>query len=191
MVGAGVAAAIVLTGGVAADPIALAAVLVANVGTLGLSGLLWRRARPWSFFGMLLLAEGVLVVVSSLAGASASGLYLVGVLGGWAAGLGATWLLVVFPRTRPEGAGWIVIGTAFAAFVLGELPRLLTSYAVSFRRWEAASPPARPIPLSSSIPRRPRTRSDMSRACCSASGGSGCSSTSRSSLRVPASRVAG
>ena len=130
LVGAGVAAAIVLTGGVATDRTALAAVLVANVAALGVSGQLWRRARPASSFGMLLLAEGALVVVSSLAGASASGLYLVGVLGGWAAALGATWLLVVFPRTRPVGAGWIVIGTALAAFVLGELPKLLTSHAV-------------------------------------------------------------
>jgi signal transduction histidine kinase len=128
--GAGVSAAIVLTGGVATDPIALAAVLFANVAALSLSGQLWRRARPSSSFGMLLLVEGLLVVVSSLAGSSASGLYLIGVLGGWAAALGVTWLLVVFPRTRPEGAGWIVIGSAFAAFVLGELPTLLTSHVV-------------------------------------------------------------
>jgi signal transduction histidine kinase len=128
LVGAGGAAAIVLQGGVATDPVALAAVLVANVAALGLSGQLWRRARPASSFGMLLLAEGLLVVVSSLVGASASGVYLIGVLGGWAAALGITWLLVVFPRTQPRGAGWIVIGTAFAAFVLGELPTLLTSH---------------------------------------------------------------
>ena len=65
---ASAAAAIVATGGVASDPTTVATVLVANIAALALGGLLWRRGRPTSFFGNLLLAEGLLVFVSSLVG---------------------------------------------------------------------------------------------------------------------------
>jgi signal transduction histidine kinase len=49
------------------------------------------------------------------------------VLGAWAAALGLTWLLLVFPGARPDRAGWILIGTALAALLFGALPRLLLS----------------------------------------------------------------
>ena len=99
------AAAIVATGGVVSEPSLFAAVLVANIVTLGLGGLVWRRGRPASLFGNLLLAEGVLVFVSSLSGASSPALYLIGMLGVWATALGATWLLLVFPGSRLGGRG--------------------------------------------------------------------------------------
>lgn len=124
---AGGAAAIVATGGVVSEPSLFAAVLVANITTLAFGGLVWRRGRPSSGFGNLLLAEGVLVFVSSLSGARSSGLYLVGMLGVWAAALGATWLLLAFPRSRVGGAAWIVLGLGFPTFLLGELPLLLVS----------------------------------------------------------------
>jgi signal transduction histidine kinase len=124
---AGAAAAIVATGGVATEETAFAAVLVANILTLALGGLVWRRGRPTSFFGNLLLAEGVLVFLSSLSGSHVSVLYLIGMLGGWAAALGATWLLLAFPGSRPSGAAWIVIGLALATFLIGELPLILSS----------------------------------------------------------------
>jgi signal transduction histidine kinase len=124
---ASAAAAIVATGGVVGDPTAFAAVLVANITTLAVGGLAWRRGRPSSLFGYLLLAEGLLVFVSSLSGSPDSVLHLIGVLGIWATAFGATWLLLVFPGSRPSTAGWIVMGIAFATFLVGELPLILTS----------------------------------------------------------------
>jgi signal transduction histidine kinase len=130
-IGVCLAVVIVSTGGVAAYPAAFAAVLAANIATLAAGGLVWRHGRPTSSFGKLLLAEGVLLVVSSFAGSSVSGLYLIGILGGWAAALGATWLLLAFPGVRLEGAAWVVLGIAVATFVLGEVPLLLVSPSVS------------------------------------------------------------
>ena len=124
---ASAAAAIVATGGVVRDPTAFAAVLVANIATLAVGGLAWRRGRPSSLFGYLLLAEGLLVFVSSLSGSPDSVLHLIGVLGIWATAFGATWLLLVFPGSRPGAAGWIVMGIALATFLVGELPLILTS----------------------------------------------------------------
>jgi signal transduction histidine kinase len=125
---AAAAAAIVATGGVLSDPTPFAVVLVANIATLALGGLAWRRGRPSSTFGTLLLAEGLLVFVSSLAGSPASGLHLIGILGVWAAAIGATWLLLVFPGSRPDAAGRIVMGIALATFLIGELPLIFTAH---------------------------------------------------------------
>jgi signal transduction histidine kinase len=121
------AAAIVGTGGVVSEPSLFAAVLVANIVTLGLGGLVWRRGRPASLFGNLLLAEGALVFVSSLSGASSPALYLIGMLGVWATALGATWLLLAFPGSRLGRAAWAVMGIAVATLLVGELPLLLVS----------------------------------------------------------------
>lgn len=124
---AAAAAAIVATGSVTSDPTTVATVLVANIAALALGGLIWRRGRPASSFGNLLLAEGLLVFVSSLSGSANSVVHLVGMLGGWAAGLGATWLLLSFPGSRLEGAARIVIGLALATFLVGEIPVMLLS----------------------------------------------------------------
>jgi signal transduction histidine kinase len=124
---AALGAAIVATGGVVSEPSLFAAVLVANIGALALGGLVWRRGRPSSLFGNLLLAEGMLVFLSSLSGSSSSVLYLIGMLGAWAAALGATWLLLAFPSARLSGAAWIVMGIGVATFLVGELPLLLVS----------------------------------------------------------------
>jgi signal transduction histidine kinase len=125
--GAAAGAAIVATGGVVSESTAFAAVLVANIATLALGGLVWRRGRPSSAFGNLLLVEGALVVLSSLAGASDSVLYLIGMLAVWAVALGATWLLLAFPGSRVTGAAWIVMGAALGTFLLGALPLIFVS----------------------------------------------------------------
>jgi signal transduction histidine kinase len=121
------AAAIVAAGGVTSDPTTVATVLVANIAALALGGLIWRRGRPASSFGNLLLAEGALIFVSSLSGSANSVVHLIGMLGGWAAGLGATWLLLSFPGSRIAGAARIVMGLALATFLVGELPLILLS----------------------------------------------------------------
>jgi signal transduction histidine kinase len=125
--GASAAAAIVATGGVSSAPTTVATVVVANIAALALGGLIWRRGRPSSSFGNLLLAMAVLVFVSGLSGSTNSVLHLIGMLGGWAAGLGATWLLLSFPGSRLGGAAAVVMGLALATFLIGELPLILLS----------------------------------------------------------------
>jgi len=145
--GAAAAAAIVATGGVTSETTAFSAVLVANIATLALGGLVWRRGRPSSAFGNLLLAEGALVLVSSLAGSPNSVLYLIGMLGVWAVALGATWLLLVFPGSRVSGAAWLVMGAALGTFLLGALPLIFVSpsvFGVSGIAGCAAACPANP-----------------------------------------------
>ena len=127
LAGAGAAAAVVTSGNVASQPALFAAVLVANIASVVIGGLIWRRARPSSFFGNLLLAEGALLVLSSLAGSSVSVLHLIGMLGVWAVALGATWLLLAFPGSRLVGAARVVMGLALATFLLGELPLIFLS----------------------------------------------------------------
>lgn len=129
--GAVAAAVIVATGDVVSEPTLFAAVLVANIAVVALGALVWRRGRPSSSFGNLLLAEGALLVLSSLAGAPVPVLHLIGMLGVWAVALGATWLLLVFPSARLVGAARIVMGLALATFVLGELPLIFVSPDVS------------------------------------------------------------
>jgi len=146
--GASAAAVIVATGGVAREPTAFAAVLVANIATLALGGLVWRRGRPSSVFGNLLLAEGALVLISSLAGSPNSVLHLIGMLAVWGVAIGATWLLLVFPGSRVAGAGRFVIGAALATFLIGELPLLLVSpdvFGVSGISGCGAACPANPV----------------------------------------------
>jgi signal transduction histidine kinase len=125
--GAAAAVALVLTGGVATATTQFAAVVVANIATLLVGGLFWRHARPSSPFGYLLLGEAGVVFLSSLAGSSIPALYLVGFVAAWAAGIGLTVLLLVFPGMRPDRAGWIVLAVALSAFLLGGVPRLLLS----------------------------------------------------------------
>jgi signal transduction histidine kinase len=121
------ATVIITTGGVASQPSVFAAVLVANIAVYCLGGLLWRHSRPYSHFGTLLLVEALLQTIATLVGSPVAGLYLIGVLGGWAAALVATWMLVAFPGVRIQGAAWIVMGTACATFLFGELPLILLS----------------------------------------------------------------
>jgi signal transduction histidine kinase len=120
-------AAIAAEGGAAAEPTALTAVLVANIATFAVAGLLWRHSRPSSIIGALLLLEGSLVAVSSLAGLRNPSAHLVGVLAGWAAAIGVTWLVLAFPRARPRGTAWAVLSLALATLALGALPSLLIS----------------------------------------------------------------
>jgi Uncharacterized protein (ATP-grasp superfamily) len=160
------AAAIVATGGVVSEPRLFAAVLVANIVTLALGGLVWRRGRPSSLFGNLLLAEGLLVFVSSLSGAPNSALYLIGMLGVWAGALGATWLLLAFPGSRLGRAGWVVMGIGLATFLVGELPLLLVSPRVlGLTGVGAVSARAPPIRHSPSTRRMPPTSFATSRVC--------------------------
>jgi signal transduction histidine kinase len=119
------AAAIVAEGGAASEPAALTAVLVANIATLAVAGLLWRSSRPSSRIGTLLLLEGLLVAVSSLAASSDPAAHRVGVLAAWAAAIGAIWLVLAFPRMRPRGRGAsAVLALALAAFAVDQLPLL-------------------------------------------------------------------
>jgi signal transduction histidine kinase len=125
--GATFAATIVAAGGVVDEPGLFAAVLVANIVTVAAGALIWRRGRPSSSFANLLLAEGVLLVVSSLAGSPSPVVHLSGMLGVWAVALGATWLLLAFPGSILVGRARVVMGLALATFLLGELPLILVS----------------------------------------------------------------
>jgi signal transduction histidine kinase len=127
LVAAAAAAAIIAEGGAVAEPTALTAVLVANIATLAVAGLLWRKTRPASRLGALLLVEGLLVAVSSLVGSPNPRVHVVGVLAGWAATVGVAWLIVAFPRARPRGAAWAALSLVLATVVFGWLPLLLTA----------------------------------------------------------------
>jgi signal transduction histidine kinase len=130
VIGAGAAATIVFTGGVVPNPMLFAATLIANIVTLAVAGLLWRHGRPSSLLGTLLLVEAMLIGLSALVGSPTPGIYLVGIVAGWAAAIGTTWLLVSFPGVLPRGAARNVLWLALATILLGELPLLLTSPAV-------------------------------------------------------------
>ena len=85
LVAAAAAAAIIAAGEAVAEPTALTAVLVANIATLAVAGRMWRRSRPASRVGTLLLVEGLFIAVSSLVGSPNPGAHVVGVLAWWAA----------------------------------------------------------------------------------------------------------
>jgi signal transduction histidine kinase len=124
-------AALVATGGVSQDPKGQATVLVLNILTLALAGLLWLRARPGSPVGRALLGLGLLVALSGLAGSSVPAVYFVGILFGWAAAMATTWLVLAFPGVRLDRTGAAIIGLAVATFVLAELPEMLVTPSVS------------------------------------------------------------
>jgi signal transduction histidine kinase len=128
--GAFAAATIVTAGGVASDTTAFAAVLVANIATYTLGGLVWRHGRPSSAFGDLLLVQALLVVVSAFTGSPVAALHLFGIVGGWAAALGLTYLLLAFPGVRLRGGAELVMSIAVSTFLLGQLPLLLLSNSV-------------------------------------------------------------
>src|SRR5262249_50299986 len=77
---AAAAAAVVASAGVVVDPDGLALLLVANVLGFVLAGIMWRRSRPRSSYGTLLVAFGFLLAFGALAGASQPLLFSLGVL---------------------------------------------------------------------------------------------------------------
>ena len=157
------AAAIVAEGGAVAEPTALTAVLVANIATLAVAGLLWRNSRPASRIGTLLLARGVArrrQLSRRLAQPRRSRRRRPGRMGGGdrcgVAGPGV-------PARAPEGsAAWAVLSLALAtarvrlaavaAHLAARLPVVVRGRPV--RRSLPGEPPS-----ASSTPREPRRRS--------------------------------
>ena len=124
------AATVVIRGGAPAAPAAYAAVLVVNVLTLTLAGLMWLRARPWSPLGRLLVVFALMNALDSLAGSSAPSVYSAGVLVQWLTALTALWLIVAFPSGRLDRGGRAVIGLGAATFLLGEVPKVLLARSI-------------------------------------------------------------
>jgi signal transduction histidine kinase len=124
-------AALVITGGVSQDPKGQATVIVFNILTLALAGLLWLRARPTSPLGRVLLGMGLLVALPGLTGSSVPAVYFLGILFGWVAAIATTWLVLAFPGVRLDPVGAAIVGLAGATFLLAELPRMLVTASVS------------------------------------------------------------
>jgi signal transduction histidine kinase len=124
-------AALVLSGGVSQDPKGQATVLVLNILTLALAGLLWLRARPSRPLGRALLVTGLLVALSGLTGSAVPAVYVAGVLAGWAAAVAAAWLVLAFPGVRLDRAGAVIVGFLVATFLLVGLPEMLVTPSIS------------------------------------------------------------
>jgi signal transduction histidine kinase len=130
LAGAAVAAVVVVTGGVSAEPTSYAVLLVANILTFAVAGALWLHSRPRSALGVLLLGAALLKLLSSLSGSPQPTVYFVGVLAEWAAAFLSTWLMLSFPGVRLDRGARVVVGIALASFLAGELPYMLTTQTI-------------------------------------------------------------
>jgi signal transduction histidine kinase len=110
-----------------ADPEGFALLLVVNVLGFVLAGLMWRRSRPRSPFGTLLVGFGFLLGFACLAGVSQPVLFDLGVLLDAPTVLFAWWLILSFPSGRLDrvGRGLLLIGAGVV--LLGFIPKLLVS----------------------------------------------------------------
>jgi len=127
---AAAAAAVVASAGVVVDPDGFALLLVANVLGFVLAGIMWRRSRPRSSYGTLLVAFGFLLAFGALAGASQPLLFSLGVLLDAPIALFAWWLILSFPSGRLGRSGRLVMLFAAGVALLGFLPKTLLSTSI-------------------------------------------------------------
>jgi signal transduction histidine kinase len=117
------AAAVVLRGGVTASADGYALLLALNVLVFVFAGLAWRRARPWSPYGLALIGYGLASSLYCLAGASQPLVFSVGVLL-WIPGtFFVWWLILAFPSGRLDGAGRAMLALSGAVLVICCLPK--------------------------------------------------------------------
>jgi signal transduction histidine kinase len=125
------AAWIVTNGGVVLDPVGYSVVLVGNILSAALGGLLWLRARPWSPFGPVLLALALLDTVAALSGVRSPALFIGAVFVQWVAALCSTWLMISFPSGKLDAGGRVVMAVAAAVFLFVAIPQILVTRSVT------------------------------------------------------------
>ncbi|HEY1366458.1 MAG TPA: hypothetical protein VGF23_05070, partial [Gaiellaceae bacterium] len=124
---AAAAATVVVVADTVTDPEGLALLLVANVLGFVLAGLMWRRSRPGSPFGPLLVAFGFLLGFACLAGASQPLLFDLGVLLDAPTVLFAWWLILSFPSGRLDRVGRALMLVGSGVVLLGFVPKILVT----------------------------------------------------------------
>ena len=128
---AAAAAAVVVNGGVTSNASGYALLLVLNVFVFVVAGLAWRRARPWSPYGLALIGYGLASSLYCLAAVSQPFVFSIGVLL-WVPGtFFVWWLILAFPSGRLDNAGRVVLALCGAVLLLGCFPKtfLATSMA--------------------------------------------------------------
>jgi signal transduction histidine kinase len=117
------AAAVVVTGGVTSNASGYALLLVLNVFVFVLAGLAWRRARPWSPYGLALIGYGLASSLYCLAAVSQPLVFSLGVLL-WVPGtFFVWWLILAYPSGRLDNAGRVVLALCGAVLLLGCFPK--------------------------------------------------------------------
>jgi len=119
---AAASAAVVLAGGVAASPSGFAFILALYVLVCVVAGIAWRRARPWSPYGLALVAYGLAASLFCLSTTSQPLVHSLGVLLEIPGAFFVFWLVLSFPSARLDHAGRAVIALAGGVLLVGCLP---------------------------------------------------------------------
>ncbi|HWN22260.1 MAG TPA: ATP-binding protein [Gaiellaceae bacterium] len=119
---AGITAALTISGDVLVRPGWFALFAGYNVIAFAAVGLLWRRRRPASRVGLLLLLLAGLLAVVSLQGASSSLAFSIGVLFDPVSALVAWYLVLTYPASSLRRAATATFGLAVATVVVGFVP---------------------------------------------------------------------
>ena len=118
------AAALALAGGIAASPDGFAFMLALYVLVCVVAGLAWRRARPWSPYGLALVAYGLAASLYALGTTTQPLLHSLGVLLEIPGAFFVFWLVLSFPSARLDSAGRAVIALAGAVLLVGCVPAI-------------------------------------------------------------------
>jgi signal transduction histidine kinase len=122
IVAAGTTAVLTVAGDVLVRPGWFALFAAYNVVAFAGVGLLWRRQRPGSHVGPLLLLLGAFLAVVSLQGASSSLAFSIGVLFDPVSALLAWYIVLAYPAVRLTRAAAATLGLAVLAVAAGFVP---------------------------------------------------------------------
>ena len=126
-----VTASLTVAAGVLVRPDWFALFAAYNVVAFAAVGLLWRRRRPQSHVGLMLLLLAATLAVVALQGTSWSPAFSVGVLFDPVSALLAWYLVLSYPAVRLTRAAWATFGLAVAAVVVGFVPWFFLSPTVA------------------------------------------------------------
>jgi signal transduction histidine kinase len=128
---AGATAVLTVSAGVLARPGWFALFAAYNVVAFAAVGLLWRRRRPQSHVGLVLLLLAAVLAVVSLQGTSWSLGFSVGVLFDPVAALLAWYLVLSYPATKLTRAATATYGLGVAAVAVGFVPWFFLSPSIA------------------------------------------------------------